>query len=257
MNSLKEWLEILGKALPVLAVLCLAISISYDWGYIHALDLSFKNIPTTLTDHVRSALNWISEAMLAALVFVLVFLPTTPSTDSRILTASTNRVRFYDPSGQKNLVRVVSIAIPLLCLGYLLSDRNSLVFGILLVSIWTLFYIVVLRFTKLRHQNVAVLEAILLTPVVFVTFFSLGQIDAVAARFTRVDEFSTIRLNSAPAETRKMIVLRYYDKFILAANEKRELSFISTAEILAIETHAQKRTRVTICKNFPYVCVEK
>ena len=63
-------LELATKALAVGATLSLVASLIYDWGFFSALSLSFLELPTALTDHVRSALIWLPKvfASLGALV---------------------------------------------------------------------------------------------------------------------------------------------------------------------------------------------
>jgi hypothetical protein len=46
------------KAIGLVASFCLAASLLYDWGFYLALDLSFLEVPSVLSDHVRSALLW-------------------------------------------------------------------------------------------------------------------------------------------------------------------------------------------------------
>ena len=47
--------------LPIISFLTsalLVLSVVYDFTYLSALNLSFSQIPTTISDHVRSALLW-------------------------------------------------------------------------------------------------------------------------------------------------------------------------------------------------------
>lgn len=48
----------LTKKLPACTVLLLVGSTTYDYSYLLALDLTFADIPTSIADHVRSALVW-------------------------------------------------------------------------------------------------------------------------------------------------------------------------------------------------------
>jgi hypothetical protein len=49
----------------------LILSTAYDFSYLYALGLGFNDVPTTLTDHVRSALVWAPKALVYALVIAL------------------------------------------------------------------------------------------------------------------------------------------------------------------------------------------
>lgn len=48
----------LGKYLGVVSAVLLTLSVLYDYFYLKALGLSFSDVPTTITDHLRSAIIW-------------------------------------------------------------------------------------------------------------------------------------------------------------------------------------------------------
>lgn len=48
----------------VFSAVVLAISITYDFGYLVYLGLSFSEVPTTLSDHIRSSLVWIPPTII-------------------------------------------------------------------------------------------------------------------------------------------------------------------------------------------------
>jgi hypothetical protein len=56
-----------GKAIAVIAALLLSISVFYDYSFLLAIGLSFRDIPSSLSEHVTSAILW------APPIFVSVF----------------------------------------------------------------------------------------------------------------------------------------------------------------------------------------
>jgi hypothetical protein len=64
-------LEISGRALTLAAALLLVLSTAYDYSYLLALGLSFGDVPTSLADHVRSALVWAPKAAVYVLVIAV------------------------------------------------------------------------------------------------------------------------------------------------------------------------------------------
>lgn len=50
--------ENLVKLTPIFTASILAISITYDYAYLWALDLSLSDIPSSISEHIRSALLW-------------------------------------------------------------------------------------------------------------------------------------------------------------------------------------------------------
>jgi hypothetical protein len=51
--------------------LSLALSVVYDWGFFRALDLRLTTLPSNLSDHVRTAINWLPGAVVAAAIAAL------------------------------------------------------------------------------------------------------------------------------------------------------------------------------------------
>lgn len=60
-------LDNIAKLAPIFTVLILATSIIYDSAYLFALGLSFTDIPSSISEHVRSAILW------SPIVFILLF----------------------------------------------------------------------------------------------------------------------------------------------------------------------------------------
>ncbi len=52
-------LDKLPSFISLLGVFILGASVSYDFGFFYVLGTSFSEMPTTLSDHLRSSLNWI------------------------------------------------------------------------------------------------------------------------------------------------------------------------------------------------------
>jgi hypothetical protein len=75
LQSLQSTLEVGTKLLALIAALCLALSVIYDWGYLAALDLTFSEVPTSLSDHARSAILWLplSASLLPLAIVVNLF----------------------------------------------------------------------------------------------------------------------------------------------------------------------------------------
>lgn len=96
-DKLPPWIDSLGKALGVIASASLGISIVYDWGFYHALNLSFLEIPTSLTDHIRSSLMWVplvaSTAFLALILELLLGSKEPVTIEKEVIGSSSDPVR--------------------------------------------------------------------------------------------------------------------------------------------------------------------
>jgi hypothetical protein len=77
-HRLLSSLEGAGKATAGISGILLIFSVFYDYNYLLALGLSFSDIPTTIADHVRSAIVWLPRLVLdiCSTAIFLIFLRT-------------------------------------------------------------------------------------------------------------------------------------------------------------------------------------
>jgi len=72
------FLEKSAQAFALVSAVSLALSIVFDMGYLESLGLNFGDVPTTIADHVRSALLWVPRVIGAiAGYFAITFLQST------------------------------------------------------------------------------------------------------------------------------------------------------------------------------------
>ena len=57
-------LEKLPALISVFAALILGLSVVYDYGFFYILGTDFSEMPTTISDHLRSSLTWIPETII-------------------------------------------------------------------------------------------------------------------------------------------------------------------------------------------------
>lgn len=60
----ESFLSKLPIFISVFGALTLSLSIAYDYGYFMLFGVGFSEMPTTLSDHLRSSLNWIPNTLL-------------------------------------------------------------------------------------------------------------------------------------------------------------------------------------------------
>lgn len=59
-------IEAITKRLSAISAGLLVLSVTYDFAFLHSLDLSFALVPTTIADHVRSAIIWAPPLVLVS-----------------------------------------------------------------------------------------------------------------------------------------------------------------------------------------------
>jgi hypothetical protein len=65
MKSLPGWLTAIGALVGVASAASFIVTVVYDWGFFSALGLKLSMVPTSLSDHLRGALNWMPATILA------------------------------------------------------------------------------------------------------------------------------------------------------------------------------------------------
>lgn len=61
----------IGKFVSVVTAALLVLSTAYDLSFLYALGLTFEELPSTLADHVRSAIVWVPRALLYVAAFAV------------------------------------------------------------------------------------------------------------------------------------------------------------------------------------------
>lgn len=67
-----NFLDLAGKATAPLSGMALLLSVFYDYSFLSALGLQFSEVPTTISDHLRSAIVWL-PGLLAAVAFLALY----------------------------------------------------------------------------------------------------------------------------------------------------------------------------------------
>jgi hypothetical protein len=62
------WLGAAASLIAVSSGATLIASVAYDWGYLFALSIGFSQVPTSIGDHVRTALLWLPNTVIGLLI---------------------------------------------------------------------------------------------------------------------------------------------------------------------------------------------
>jgi hypothetical protein len=57
-SSFRKYIESIPSLLGITSAMALIASVIYDWGYLKYLGVTFSEVPTTLSDHLRSTILW-------------------------------------------------------------------------------------------------------------------------------------------------------------------------------------------------------
>nr|VVV06026.1 hypothetical protein AW0309160_03510 [Aliivibrio wodanis] len=234
-------IEKLPKYVSALIPIILSLSIVYDFGYFSSLGLSFSDIPTTISDHLRSSIVWLPTALICIFFISIIELFTRRleqgMTEEEIINNSSNPQRtakirkspFY-------FITAITVSIPIVYL-----------FGVKIpVVAWQFFWIItwfLLHDFIFGHQRIAsqitkeysLLIRWIPAVILWVLFsgYLAGEQDKGAG-----NSLATITTESVVLEK---VILRAYDKFYLLYSPDDEIiTILSSGSVLSIDSAPQK-----------------
>jgi len=243
-NNKKIWASIAQLVTPVSA-LSLLVSVIYDWGYLSGIGLSFSDVPTTIADHIRTALVWapmtISGLLLGVVLFVLS--PGSKETEEKSVSAFK---RYRD--------KLVILICTSVVLAYFLW--GDIVAGPMILAVALLSSRLVAK--HINHPLFAGLSIeakvliITIIPLVFALHFAGSS--KGAEQLHRSPE-TMMRFSSSDLPEKRVSVLRYLDRGVLVASKEETVMFVRWEQIESIEQPASGRLRRNkMCRWFRIGC---
>lgn len=248
-------LDTLGKTLGITASISFAASLLYDWGYYSALELSFADIPSSLTDHARSALIWV-PAILGGFIPYFVFEVFTRRiergmTEEEITSTSPEWIKKFRASPQK----LIFYSSFIFAVAYVLMGDIFFNFAILAaVVLWISFAEWSQSHPRIEaRRSLHVRLAIIILPAIGILLFSYGRSDAIKTYLALPNTTFSLSGRNLPIEA---TVLRYFDKGVLLKEKDGQIAFYQWPSITQIETTATYKPNLGIlCSRFQIRCL--
>lgn len=137
-TNIFDYTEKLGKSFAFFGISLLVVSVAYDFFFFAALNLSLDEIPTVITDHVRSALVWAPQLILISFVVLLYHLFMRRVEGGRTeqeLIDSSNHPRLVKYS-RKATAPVFGLALSLFVLQILKIEKYFQLIFLILTVVW-------------------------------------------------------------------------------------------------------------------------
>ena len=217
-SKYKILIEVLAKAVGVIAAFSIVLSIIYDWGFFYPLNISFDVLPTSLSDHFRSTLLLVPIVSLMALGYVL-----GSAIPNRLSGGKTNEEIVEEYKSDRKLMCIKELPFVGLCaisvgfaLYYILYGGHKYVlmlpFGLLVL--WVVGVTWYLSNEKIRNRFSKISARMLFfAPPIFMWSFFLGYTNATFA-MNESDAKHIIYLQNENVEF-NATVLRSFDKCIV------------------------------------------
>lgn len=258
-TSLTVSLDLIAKLVGLAASASLVLSVIFDWGFYSALSLSFLEVPSGLSDHVRSALIWFPKVV-AAFGGIFVFEMLTKRieqgmTEDEIVQSTTNpkrTKRFRDGPYKIGVYFAVLVVIAYLLLGDIFL--SALPFGLIVTwfmfSEWAQSHPSIIERRPL-HFRVA---AYFLPPIAIWLFFS-GYGDAVRLFHNTTPNLKLTMANTTSLES--VTLLRQLDRGLLVKETNNTISFRPWSEIKKVETSGRYvPSKGILCSWFGVACIQ-
>lgn len=251
-------LDLIAKLVGLAASASLALSVIFDWGFYSALNLSFLEVPSELSDHVRSALIWFPKVV-AAFGGLFVFEMLTRRieqgmTEEEIVQSSSNpqrTKRLRDGPYKMGAYIAVFVVIAYVLLGEIFL--GALPFGLIvswfMFSAWAQSHPRIIERRPLHFRVVAHF----LPPIAIWLFFS-GYGDAVRIFHNTTPDLKLTVANTTSLEP--VTLLRQLDRGLLVKEANNTISFRPWSEIKKVETSGRYvPSKGVLCSWFGVACV--
>lgn len=224
----------------VVAAICLFLNVSYEYVFYIPLDLSFNEMPTTLSDYIRGTINWMPTAAILYLI-------------GTFLGIQINSASLKNKDG-KTIVdgNVILTAIIKIIYGSSFSIFvMHFIFGEMLVPEGafrsSMFFILLgLAFDIIKNfQSVTPQYKKLMITIstIFMIILSRGYNEGVNARDGKFIEYSNIFLKPNNQMFEASIV-RFYDKFLLIRyKDSGQVAFLPVADLAKVVRKKKDNTR--------------
>lgn len=242
--QLKDILDTTVKLSAVAISFGFIISITYDFGYFMAFDLSFSDIPSTINDHVRNSLICLpySVATIAVWLGIKFIGDVKEHIKSQAVSCELKPKTRSWPSFIKLSNYHLAILNSLLGIIIYILLGNQMPLGLIVLFFWFIFYdIILVIIIKVYDLKKLSTHAILL--VVFVPIF-LSLVLLKGNETSKKDKLSNLITNKIYLKNNSVVSvssIRFFDKFaFVVIPTTKQPTFIQLSEIFKVEQVAKK-----------------
>lgn len=228
---------------PILSIITsslLVLSIAYDYSYLNALNLSFAEVPTTISDHIRSSLVWSPLLFIGLILYFVIemILRRTENgmSEEEIINSSKNKkfTRIYR-EGPRYLIIFIAFVV---LIGYFFGvdyKLSDLRFSI--IVFWFLIFEYIFSHERIIEQfpsRFSILY-ILVVGAMFIYVLFQGAIDAKNNLLHKNSCFVT-----ANNQKIEKVLLRSFEHFFLVYNSKSgNIDILFTSDITSVDINTK------------------
>lgn len=240
----------IGHLIAPVTAFSLVLSIVYDWGYFEAIGLSFAEVPTTITDHIRTALVW-APMVFTGLLIGVSWAAMWSSRDSSMSKEAERAPSFYKRHKTKAFVAASFLVIWAHWLwGDFFSSPMVVAVGYLALVATEHWLIARLPVGSMSAGAVAIVAIL---PSITLSLYFIG----FAMGTEQLYRSPKVLINaSLPEEVSdKVTVLKYMERGLLVATEDGKAIFLGWDQIRSVEQPLrEKQQNNRMCRFFDVGC---
>lgn len=238
-------IERVGKITAVIASFSLIVSVFYDWGFISALGLRFSEVPTSVSDHVRSWLVWLPNVVIGVfgvLAFELLSRRIERGMTEEEIIQSSSNPRRTERMRNLPLYAIGFVGVAVVGLWVLFGDvfRDGLNVG--LIVCWFLFSGWVFSHPTVRARHSESFRFFVhWAPPIMIWFYFSG-FNAATTQINSTESSDVVQLKSSqpsPSEFRVRI-LRSFERWLLVQDANKQILWVRSDDVLRIETRPER-----------------
>lgn len=229
----------LGSSLPLFAAAMLIASVAYDYSFLLALGLTLDDVPSTLNEHVRSAVAWAPKVAIAFLLYAVVELALRRAEGGRTeaeLIATSPSPKFTRTFRRSGDLAVWGGAVLAALFGPFVSTDSGWVFFSFMV-LWGSVTFSILSHPRMAESFNSFPKRLLLVSPVFISIVCMQGHGAGAALKRAPDPTWEVSVKS-PEDTRphQVLGLRRFATFAIAVTSEHRIWVIPNEFILSTRT---------------------
>jgi len=221
--------------ISVFGVLILLLSITYDYGFFLNLELKFSEMPTTLSDHLRSSLDWTPTAIIGLFILygIEMFIRRMEQGQSENELIQTSKypkfIAWFHRSPQ--YIIIASALFPIVAYFYEINLPLSS-WQLTAIVFWFIFHNFVYSHNRILENTPH--EMYLVTRwLPFIIIVQLFQ-GAIAADVIKKGIGKEYVLKTKETNFSGILAKAYEKYFLLWDTEKQEIQLVSSSEIISI-----------------------
>lgn len=253
-------LEVLGRLAGLVTAVLLILSTAYDFSFLYALGLTFEEVPSSLADHVRSAIVWAPRALLyiALLVMYEMFMRRVEGgLSEEEIVAKSPAPRFFRVFRSSPKVLFGVLIVVAVSSDFFLRASDHSFFLVALVT-WGLLASSVVAHPRLGAKFTSTSgRFFVVVPIVIIWIASLGYGRGEALMTATKPTWEVDLKLSEKVEQRRLIGLRRFSTVAILVEPGRRVSVVPAESIVrAAALRSPDADIPRICKWFDVGCVK-